>query len=313
MSREAIRSRQLRSRIVEFLRKQPRTTLLAVGYLLVFVIGVVDYATPPDLSFLTLYLIPVFLVTFFVGTWAGVLIAVAGIAVWFLANIRDLAEQSQTMIPFWNLAEKLGIFFLMTYLLAALKNTLEHEKELARVDPLTGAANRGHFQETFQSETARARRYLRPFTFVDIDVDNFKAVNDRFGSDAGDRLLRTLTETMREGVREVDTVARLGGDEFALLMPETGYDDARTVVENLKEKLSAGMQANGWPVTFTIGAVTYLSPIHTFDMMIGTVDRMMYAGKKSGTNTVAHRLVGAPEAPPNSVPGGRPSPPQARS
>jgi len=303
----------LRNRVFDFLRRQPKAVLLAVGYLLVFLIGVVDYLTPADLSFLIFYLIPVFLVTFFVGSWAGALIAVSGIAVWFLVNIGNLAAQSPTMIPFWNLAEKLGIFFLMTYLLSALKTTLEHEKELARIDPLTGAANRRHFLDTFESETARARRYARPFTFIDIDLDNFKAVNDRFGIDAGDRLLCAITETMRNGVRDVDTVARLGGDEFAVLLPETGYDAARTVIENLKERLSSEMEANGWPVTLTLGALTYLSPVHTFDKMIGTADRMMYAGKRSGKNTVAHRVVGPPEPPTNATEGGGSSPPPAGS
>lgn len=303
----------LHNRAFDFLRGQPKAALLAVGYLLVLLIGVADYVTPSDLSFLIFYLVPVFLVTFFVGGWAGALIAVAGIAVWFLVNVGVLAEGSTTMIPFWNLLEKLGFFFLMTYMLSALKTAMEHEQELARVDPLTGAANRRRFQEVFASESARARRYARPFTFVYVDLDNFKAVNDRFGTEAGDRLLRALAETLQGGVREVDTVARLGGDEFALLLPETGYDAARAVIDILKDRMAAGIEANGWPVTLTLGALTYLAPVHTFDKMIGTADRMMYAGKRSGRHTVAHRLVEAPGEPATDAGAGDPAQPRAGS
>ena len=286
----------LRNRIFDFLRRQPKTVLLAVGYLLVFLIGAVDYVTPPDLSFLIFYLIPIALVTFFVGTWEGIFLSVACAAAWFLANTQEFFPRSHSIIPYWNVVEKLSFFFLLTYIVSALKNALAREKEMARVDPLTSLPNRRRFQEILLSEITRARRYKRVFTFVYLDLDGFKAVNDRLGHAAGDALLRAVAETIRRNVRDVDTPARFGGDEFALLLPETGYDAARTAVGHLHKSLLQALEACGEPVTVTIGAVTYASPIHSAEEIIGTADRLMYTGKAGGKNTVTHKIVGEPAA-----------------
>jgi diguanylate cyclase (GGDEF)-like protein len=279
-------------KIIDDLDRQPKSLLLAVGYFLVIALGAIDYYTPADLSFLAFYLIPVFLVTFFVGRWAGILISIASTAVWFMANVQEFLRSSNTIIPFWNVAEKLGFFFFVTYILSALRTALEHEKELARHDPLTSLANRRQFGETVASEINRSRRSRRPFTLVCIDLDDFKGVNDRAGHSAGDRLLGSVADTIRKSVRDVDVPARLGGDEFALLLPETGYDEAGAAIGRLRENLAREMEANGWNVTMTIGAVTYKSPTQSVDEMIAAADRLMYSGKIRGKNTVTHRVEG---------------------
>jgi len=284
-------------KIIDDLGGRPKPLLLAVGYFFVIVLGLIDYYTPADLSFLAFYLVPVFLVTFFVGRWAGILISIASTAVWFMANVQEFVLSSHTIIPFWNVAEKLGFFFVMTYIISVLRTALEHEKELARFDPLTSLANRRHFREAVASEVSRSRRYKHPFTLVYMDIDDFKAINDNSGHAAGDRLLRSVADTMRKSVRDVDFPARLGGDEFALLLPETGYDAAHAAIGHLRENLWDAMEVNGGNVTVTIGAVTYKSPVHSVDEMIGTADRLMYSGKSKGKNTVTHRLEGETEPP----------------
>ncbi len=277
------------------LRRLPKATLLVAGWTCLALVGLVDYVTPSDLSFLIFYLLPVALVTFFVGRYEGVLIAVAGVALWFMINVQDLHPGHGRIVPYWNLLEKLGFFSLMAWLLAALKDLLEHEKALARVDVLTGLPNRRRFQEEAETEIRRSRRYGRPVTLVYIDLDNFKEVNDRQGHAEGDRLLRTLAGTIGSCVREVDIPARLGGDEFAVLMAETGPEAARAAATKLQRTLVEAMERGGWPVTTTIGAVTYLRPPPSADEMIGAADRMMYAGKQRGKNTVAFRTLD-PEA-----------------
>jgi len=82
-----------------------------------------------------------------------------------------------------------------------------------------------------------------------------------------------------------------------LLLPETGYDAARSAILHLRENLADAMEVNGWNVTMTTGAVTYATPVHTVDEMILTVDRLMYSGKSKGKNTVTHRVEGETGSP----------------
>jgi diguanylate cyclase len=115
-------------------------------------------------------------------------------------------------------------------ILAAVRRRLEGERAAMRhwalTDPLTGVANRRGLGERIEYEVARHDRAGKKFAVVMIDLDGFKAVNDRFGHHAGDELLRDVAGSIREAVRDQDTVARLGGDEFCVLAPETDRSGA---------------------------------------------------------------------------------------
>jgi diguanylate cyclase (GGDEF)-like protein len=171
-----------------------------------------------------------------------------------------------------------------------IRSAMEREKELARTDPLTGAMNSRAFGELATAELHRARRYERPFTLAYVDIDDFKAVNDRFGHSTGDTLLRLVAETMKHNSRAVDVVARVGGDEFVVLLPETGPGPAQVVSRKLQERLLGVVQQNGWPATFSIGAITFISPPATVDEMLRLADRLMYSAKKSGKNQIRHEI-----------------------
>jgi diguanylate cyclase (GGDEF)-like protein len=140
------------------------------------------------------------------------------------------------------------------------------------------------------AEIRRSRRYNDPFTVIYLDIDNFKTVNDTQGHSEGDRLLRQVASTLTTAVREIDTVARLGGDEFGLLLPESDGDAAVTVAT----KISAGLKAQveqHWPVTFSIGMVTYLTAPESADEMIRVADKLMYEVKESGKDELRHLKV----------------------
>ena len=287
---------------IERLRRLHLYGVLAAAVVLLSLLGMVDYWTEADLSFLVFYLIPVFLVTLRAGLWPGILMSVAGTAVWFLTNVNQFHDRSGALIPFWNLAVTLGVFVFFTYLLSSLVNALEQEREMSRYDPLTGVANRRYFRELLDAEIRRSRRYRRPFTLVCMDLDNFKAINDRQGHAAGDALLSRVAEVLVRGTRETDTPGRLGGDKFVLLLPETGYDDARTALSNLRGQIAARTSSNGWPMTLTMGAVTCTSPPQSAEEMIGMADRLMYSGKADGKDGVTHRVVEGQEVPPTRKP-----------
>ena len=198
----------------------------AIALSLIAVIGAADYLTGSALAFSIFYLAPISLATWFVGKRAGIGTAALCAAVWLATLIANSRAYSNALAPIWNLMVGVALFGVVLVILSTLREALDHERELARTDSLTGAANSRAFAEQTQFELRRATRYGRPFSLAYIDVDNFKTVNDRFGHSAGDGLLRAVAETLRETVRPTDTVARLGGDEFAILFVEADYKAA---------------------------------------------------------------------------------------
>ncbi len=255
------------------------------GILLVAGIGAVDYLTGPEISVSLFYLIPIVAVTWFVGRYLGFTFSLLSAMAWFAADASSGPAYSNPAIPYWNAFVRLGFFVIVTLLLPVLK-ALEHEKELARVDDLTGAVNRRFFFEILQRELDRSLRYQHPLTMVYIDIDNFKTVNDRFGHSAGDQVLHRVADKTQGYLRKTDVVARLGGDEFAVLLPETDQEAAHIIVPKIHRILLDEMQRNGWPLTFSIGALTCTDVSITPDELIKRADDLMYSIKKDGKNAI---------------------------
>jgi len=172
---------------------------------------------------------------------------------------------------------------------ARLKLALEREKDDARIDFLTRIPNRRAFYEIAAAEATRARRYKRPLTIAYLDLDNFKNVNDSSGHEVGDELLVEVAATIRSNLRSTDTVARLGGDEFAMLLPETSPASGAMVIHKLFEKLQASIRQKDWPVTCSIGVVSFEHPPESVDDMVRQADEAMYSAKVQGKNSVAVR------------------------
>jgi diguanylate cyclase (GGDEF)-like protein len=150
-------------------------------------------------------------------------------------------------------------FILNTFIIADMKALHVRERELARVDTLTRAATRLAFYEFAGDEINRARRLNQPMTLAYLDLDCFKEINDHNGHATGDRVLIEVAGGIEGNIRATDMVARLGGDEFALLLPNTCKDSATTLLNKILEVLTHTMQRKDWPVTFSVGAVTFLS------------------------------------------------------
>jgi diguanylate cyclase (GGDEF)-like protein/PAS domain S-box-containing protein len=172
-----------------------------------------------------------------------------------------------------------------------LQEALESEKNLARVDFLTGIPNRRMFYQALTLEGKRSRRYGRPVTLVYIDVDNFKHLNDHFGHAKGDELLKTIGATLETSVRSTDMAARLGGDEFAILLPETDEPSASVIVSKLRLNLNAAIAPKGWPVTFSFGVVTFPVALDSTEDMVKRADEFMYEAKRGGKSAVVSRVI----------------------
>ncbi|MBI2487790.1 MAG: diguanylate cyclase [Deltaproteobacteria bacterium] len=279
---------------MEYFSKQSKLFLIVLGFVIVLLFGVIDYITGPDISFSIFYLLPISLVVWFAGKRSGILMSIISALAWYEAYISTVHSYSFSAIFYWNAVMRLGLFLIVTYILSALKRALEKEKALARMDPLTEIANRRQFFESVDIEINRARRYKRPLTVTYVDIDDFKIVNDRFGHLTGDNLLRLVAETIKDNIRVVDVVSRLGGDEFAILLPETGPESSKLIVHRVQKKLLDAVHQNGWPVTFSIGVVTYTIPPSPVDKMLNEVDGLMYSVKNSNKNMIKYKVLGGP-------------------
>jgi diguanylate cyclase (GGDEF)-like protein len=276
--------------IVKALEKHSRLFWGIVGGELVLVLGVIDYLTGYELSFSLFYLAPIILVTWFVSRKLGIMFSIVSAIIWFVADISSGQTYSYFAIYLWNALIRFGFFVIVTLLLSALRKELRTEEIFARTDFVTGAVNTRYFYGLAHMEIGRSRRYQHPFTLAYIDIDNFKAINDRFGHSTGDMVLRTVASDLHHNLRDTDIVARFGGDEFALLLPETGQEAAKVVISKIHSSLMAEMQKNGWPVTFSIGVVTYASVPHTVNNVVKIADELMYSVKSGTKNGVRYSI-----------------------
>jgi diguanylate cyclase (GGDEF)-like protein len=261
---------------------------IIVGFALIGGVGILDFLTGYELAFSEFYLIPVSLVTWRTSRRLGILASLTSALVWLIADIAAGNSYSHPFIYAWNTLLRLSFFLIIVFLLSALRRGLEREKELARTDYLTGAANARLFDDLVQMEIDRFQRYGHPFTLVYMDLDNFKTVNDRFGHSVGDQVLRTVVGSARQYLRKTDVVARLGGDEFALLLPETNPESARVALSKIQSGCLEEMRQNNWPVTFSMGALTCLAaPLKTNELLRMT-DELMYSVKRNGKNAIQY-------------------------
>ncbi len=163
--------------------------------------------------------------------------------------------------------------------------------ELAFTDFLTGLKTRRYFEERLDREIKRAERNGSPLSVVLIDVDHFKLVNDSYGHQAGDRILREIASRLMNGRREIDTVARYGGEEFIIILPDTNLVGADHVAQRLREDIeSTGFAVNSSSqlarLTISLGVASFPRDAQSKSDLLAAADVALYEAKDSGRNRV---------------------------
>lgn len=168
----------------------------------------------------------------------------------------------------------------------ALRGCLQRERNQALIDPLTEIANRLAYNERIAQEWARWKRYRSPLAFSVWDVDHFKRINDTYGHQAGDKVLRVVAKLLSTQVRETDFVARYGGEEFVILLPETDLPQARAVAEKIRAAVQAcEFHYRGERVLITISCgLAQFRGQDDPDAVFARADAALYRAKAAGRN-----------------------------
>jgi diguanylate cyclase (GGDEF)-like protein len=184
----------------------------------------------------------------------------------------------------------------------AIENTFLYEEatRLSITDGLTGLWNRRLFDLRINEELQRAIRFQEPFGLLLVDLDHFKAVNDRYGHQAGDAVLVEVARRLTDATREVDVVTRFGGEEFALILPKTPVQGTMRLAAKVREVVAAEPFAAGAasiPVTVSVGAAAYPDHGLSGPDLLAAADAALYQAKANGRDRVEE-----------AEPGGRPAP-----
>jgi diguanylate cyclase (GGDEF)-like protein len=166
---------------------------------------------------------------------------------------------------------------------------IEEVSRRARTDALTGLANRRAFDEHLGQLLAHADRFGHSLSLVLADVDHFKKVNDTWGHEAGDVVLKHIASTLQDGVRAVDICARFGGEEIALLLPQTALPGASELADRLRAAVAdrpVNWGGNEIPVTISCGVACYPDGVLTKEALFAAADRALYEAKSAGRNCV---------------------------
>mgnify|MGYP000094093776 CR=1 FL=1 len=168
---------------------------------------------------------------------------------------------------------------------------LEQKLErLSITDELTGLYNLRYLLMKLDECAAETERYGATFSVASLDIDYFKSVNDRWGHPTGDRVLQGIAELLCQRTRRADIVARTGGEEFIVLMPRTGPDDARHLMETLRselaEKVFTSDSGNDFSVTLSAGVASWSEHTGTVSHLLSACDQSLYAAKHAGRNRV---------------------------
>jgi diguanylate cyclase (GGDEF)-like protein len=276
--------------LVAFFEKRGKIFWGITGIALILSVGVIDFLTGYELSVSLFYLVPISLVTWYMGRRFGVGASIVSAVTWMIADVASGQHYSHPGVYYWNGMIRFGFFIIVALLLSAFKTAHELERDLARKDNLTGAFNARFFSELLQMEIERSLRNKYPFTLAYFDLDNFKAVNDKFGHIIGDQVLFTVVKLTKEQLRKTDIVSRLGGDEFALLLPKTDQAGAQVVISKVQKFLLNEMRRNDWPVTFSMGVVTCAGTPSTSKELLKRADDLMYSIKNSGKDAITYSV-----------------------
>lgn len=274
-------------KVTIFLERRSKRALAALAYSIAIFLGLLDFITAVKIHFLLLYLVPIFIGSWFISKSTGIRLAIFTSLIWFVAHSFS-GSYSAGWIAYSNLAMRTAVFVLFAITQAQLRAKLDDLSNLATRDFLTGLPNGHAFYQLTAREMDRAFG-VEPMTLVCVDVEGFDWVNHRFGHPTGDQIMCTIAHTIKQHVPRPDLVGRVGGTSFAILLPNIASNVASLILEAVQEALHEERRRCSHPLTFFISAIACARAPRTVAELIQEADAQMtrIKGGKKDTLQIA--------------------------
>lgn len=277
-------------------KNQLALSLLFIFPLYTLFVGSVALHEDPNTVFMWIIVIPV-LSHFLLGRWLGLLVSIFYMLIAFVIYLtKSLAIHNEVdVVAMSNLAFS-GIAVLFFSHVYEVSRIRAHRRllHLATTDNLTSLANRTRFLDVFERERNHAARNQSDLTLILLDLDHFKLVNDGFGHDVGDEVLKYVSATISRRLRKTDLACRIGGEEFAILLPGADLDQGIAIAETIRQNIADLPYAkaeNIIPLSASIGVAEYGFDGSNLETLYAAADQHLYAAKTSGRNQVRNRTV----------------------
>ena len=221
---------------------------------------------------------------------------ICGYLIYTVLFWQSYSSLADLIVPVIFLSGAIFVFLVCTLSLQTARD-LERIYVLERenmTDPLMGIYNRRYFDRRLYEEFCRSVRYRQQLSLIMLDIDHFKVVNDRWGHQVGDLVLKRLAELLRGTVRDLDVVCRYGGEELAIILPHTSAESTLVLAERLRKKIEntviltedASPDNQSIQVTASLGVSELMAQMETVDMLVSQADKALYSAKMKGRNCV---------------------------
>jgi diguanylate cyclase (GGDEF)-like protein len=261
-------------KISGFLEQRSKPTLATIACATSILLGILDYATGIEVHFLLLYLVPIFISSWFISKEAGIWLAIFTSSIWFVVHSVGGRSYSSNWIVYWNLLMRMAAFTVFAITQAQLRAKLLELSHLASRDFLTGLPNGHAFYQLTAKEIDRAFG-VEPMTLVCIDITGFKWINHRFGYPTGDYMMCAIAHTIRKNVPRPDLVGRLGGTNFAVLLPNIASEVAHLILQRVQNALDEERRKYSHPLAFFISAIACTKAPRTVAELMQEADAQM--------------------------------------
>jgi len=279
-------------RYVGLFRNESRWKLAIETWVMIaFITWVLYYSGSLESPLLNLYLLTIIISALTLGTVSTLLevglIGACYVFLWYASSMESPASGSSVGSFAAQLAPMVLVAYITTMLSADMRSAMSRIKAISETDELTGIYNVRAFTSLANLTHKQSVRYRQPYSIVMVDSDSLKGINDNFGHETGNQLLKLTVTCIQQGLRETDVLARYGGDEFVLMLSQTGTDGAFEVAERIRKTIaSTPLSAQGSKVATTVSAGVATYPDHGKELatVMNCADQALYVSKKGGRN-----------------------------